>query len=89
MTQSGRWWATTRVSPLTEPSSGDELVREDLCVEAIRLARVLVSLMLDRLTAPPFERDAYQALPERRPSRALAGVRLEERQPHRDHGIAT
>jgi len=28
-------------------SSGDDLVREDLCAEAIRLARVLVSLMPD------------------------------------------
>lgn len=36
-----------REIPLLPFDSGDSLVREDLCVEAIRLARLLTELMPD------------------------------------------
>ena len=65
-------WSSTRA---TRPSSGDELVRDDLCAEAIRLARLLAELMPDE--------------PEvARPARAAAADRVPPAGPHRGRRIA-
>ena len=66
-------------------TSGDALVRRDLCREAIRLGRVLVELMPDE---PEAHRPARPDAPPRRPSRGARRSGRRDRPPRGPGSIA-